>query len=127
MAFLQLRNMEDIVNSGQSFRQFQLVSNFSTTFEDFVGANEPGCQLSFNTKPLDSTKWGRTEICSVSNFIRYLLAFTVGITLLSRLCYLESISNQLDLLFGVSDKIGTKKFSVSNTIPQQWCSTPPSV
>ena len=40
VALLQLGNVKYIMNSWQSFRQFQLVSNFSHTFQNFVSCHK---------------------------------------------------------------------------------------
>jgi len=57
---------------------------------------------------LHSLQWGDSEIHKVSNCKSHLSTLGVGITLRTRLSGLETLINQLDLLFGLFQNIGSE-------------------
>src|SRR4051812_42144223 len=59
---------------------------------------------------LHSLQWGDSEVHKISNCKGHLSTLGVGITLLTRLSGLETFTNELDLLFGLLQNIGSENF-----------------
>src|ERR1041385_3603211 len=76
---------------------------------------------------LHSLQWGDSEIHKISNCKGHLSTLRVGITLLTRLSGLEMLTNQLDLLFGLLQNIGSEIFPFSGLRPVQGCATLPPI
>ena len=57
---------------------------------------------------LHSLQWGDSEVYEISNCKSHLPTLGVGITLLTGLSGLETLMNQLDLLFSLLQNIGSK-------------------
>src|ERR1041385_6481694 len=76
---------------------------------------------------LHSFQWGDSEIHKISNFKSHLSTLGVGITLLTRLSRLETLTNQLDLLFGLFQNIGSENLPFSGQRPVQGCATLPPI
>src|ERR1041385_1360956 len=74
---------------------------------------------------LHSLQWGDSEIQENSNCKSHLSTLGVGITLLTRLSGLETLTNQLELLFGLLQNIGSEDFPFSGLRPVQRRATLP--
>ena len=57
---------------------------------------------------LHSLQWGDSEVYEISNCKSHLSTLGVGITLLTRLSGLEMLTNQLNLIFGLLQNIGSE-------------------
>src|ERR1041385_3634511 len=76
---------------------------------------------------LHTLQWGDSEIHKISNCKSHLSTLGVGITLLTRLSGLETFTNQLDLLFGLLQNIGSDNFPFSGLRPVQERATLPPI
>ena len=86
---LQLRNMEHIMHSCEMFSKFQAICHFSIPLQNLIWSNVSGCQLSFNTKTVNSLHWWYFQIYKIS-FGKYQWSPPpIRITLLVGLSYLQ--------------------------------------
>src|SRR3954470_4166015 len=115
--------MKHIMDSWQRFWQFNFISNFSFTTQNLEWSNISWGQLSFDSEPLHSTMWRHSKISSITNFVGDFSTLRICVAFLSGLCYLQSVLNQLDFLFGFFDKFWSEQTSFSHTIPYQWGGT----
>src|ERR1041385_5892036 len=76
---------------------------------------------------LHSLQWGESEIHKISNCKSHLSTLGDGITFLMRLSGLETLTNQLDLLFGLLQNIGSKNLPFSGLRPVQGRATLPPI
>src|SRR4051812_22546198 len=76
---------------------------------------------------LHSLQWGDSEIHKISNCKSHLSTLGVGITLLTRLSGLETLTNQLDLFFGLFQNIWSENLTFSSLRPVQGRATLPPI
>jgi hypothetical protein len=76
--------------------------------KDLVWADEAGCKLSLLVEMLHALEWGHSEIDKISNLDGKGSPSRISIALLSRLGGLQTVSDQLHLLFSFFDDVRTE-------------------
>ena len=112
--------MEHIMKILQFFWKFKSVSYFSSALEYAKRTNIPRGKFPSNMEPLHSLERGHTEVHEVPFGEGHLSALRVSIALLTGLGRLETITDQLNLLFGLTESIGSKDFSIPSFNPIEW-------
>src|ERR1041384_2434277 len=67
-AFLQLRDVENIVHVGERQREIQFICDLPTSRDNFERTNIARSQFTPHLEPLSTPKWGYLEIDIISNF-----------------------------------------------------------
>ena len=97
--FLQLRDVEHVVDAKHVGGKLELVSNFTSTFQDPVWSHKAWCQLSFGLEAMYSPERSDTEIHIIPCFESELPSAVVCIAFLSRLRDSQSFPDSSDFLF----------------------------
>jgi hypothetical protein len=66
---------------------------------------------------LHSLEWGDMKISKISNIKNQLTTLRISVALLTRLSGLQTVTNELNLLFGFSNDIGSKHLAFSGFRP----------
>src|ERR1041384_627575 len=99
----------------------------SLSLKDAERTNEPGSQLAFDPKAVSAPKWRHFEVCQVTNFEVNTTVLLVIIGLLPRLCFLEVLPDDLQLIFYLLDHVWTEQLPFSYLRPIQRCPALPSI
>src|SRR3954463_9711718 len=99
----------------------------SPSLEDAEWTNEPWSQLAFDPKAVSAPKWRHFEVCKVTNFEVNTTVPLVIIGLLPRLCSLEMLPDDPDLVFCLLDHVWTEQFPLSCLGPVQRCPALPAI
>src|SRR3954462_8841371 len=110
---LQLGHVEHIMHHAQAVGKLKAERERSSSLKDAERTNEPGSQLAFDPKTVSAPKWRHFEVCQVTNFEINTTVLFVIIGLLPRLCCLEVLSDQLDLVLSFLDHIWTEQLPFS--------------
>src|SRR6185369_2559223 len=108
-ATLELGNMEDIMNIRKLGRQLQLIGNFTSFSKDRERSNITRSQFAFDTETMNTSQRCNSKIGFVTNFIVNFLMMAIIVTLLTRLSYLQTFTNDSNLVFCFFDYIWSKE------------------
>jgi hypothetical protein len=82
--------------------------------ENFVGANVARCKLSLDMETLHTFKWGHPEVDKISHLEGKRSSTRIRITLLSGLCGLQMVADQLHLFLDFLDDVRAKHLAFSS-------------
>src|SRR4051794_23752934 len=99
----------------------------SPSLENAERTNEPGSQLAFDPKAVSAPKWRHFELSEVTNFEVNTTVLLVIIGLLPRLCCLEVLPDDPDLIFCLLDHVLTEQLPLSYLGPVQRCPELPAI
>src|SRR4051812_30196923 len=89
--------------------------------------NESGSQLAFDTKAMSSPEWRHLEVCPLTNLESNTTVPFVIIGLLPRLCCLEVLPDDPDLIFYLLDHICTEQLPLTCLGSVQRCPALPAI
>src|ERR1041384_5746525 len=93
----------------------------SSSLKDAERTNEPWSQLAFDPKAVSAPKWRHFEVCEVTNFEVNTTVLFVIVGLLPRLCSLEMLPDDPDLVFCLLDHVWTEQLPLAYLGPVQRC------
>src|ERR1041384_5450793 len=99
----------------------------SSSLKDAEQTNEPGSQLAFDPKAVSAPKWRHFEVCEFTNFEVNTTVLLVILGLLPRLCCLEILPDDPDLIFCLLDHAWTEQLPFSCLGPVQRCPALPAI
>jgi hypothetical protein len=97
--FLQLRDVEHIMDAKHVGGKLKLVRNFTSAFQDPVWSHKAWCQLSFGLEAVYSPEWSDAKVHIVPCFESELPSAVVCIAFLSRLRDSQSFPDSSDFFF----------------------------
>ena len=119
--------MEHIMEVLQFHWQFKLVGDFTFVLEDTEKADVARSKLASYMEPLHSFERCNAQVNEVSFREGHISTPVISIALLTGLGHFETITDQLDLLFGCTERIWSKDFPVSGLGPVEGCTARASI
>src|SRR3954471_16861920 len=89
--------------------------------------NEFGSQLAFDSKAVSTPQWRHFEVCPLTNLQSYTTVPFVIICVLPRLCCLEVLPDDRDLILCLLDHIWTEQLPLTCLGPVQRCPALPAI
>src|SRR3954462_7122853 len=120
-ALLQLGHVEHIMHHRQTVGKLKAERERSPSLKNTERSNEPGSQLAFDPKAVSAPQRGHFEVCPLTNLECNTMVPFVIIGLLPRLCCLEMLPDDLDLIFCLLDHFWTEQLSLTCLGPVQRC------
>src|SRR3954465_12378483 len=99
----------------------------SASLKNVERSNEPGSQLAFDTKAVSAPQRRHFEVCPLTNLESYTTVLFVIVGLLPRLCCLEMLPDDPDLIFCLLDRIWTEQLPLCCLRPVQRCPALPAI
>src|ERR1043165_10286491 len=97
------------MHHSQAFGKLKAERERSSSLKDVERTNEPWSQLAFDSKTVSAPKWRHFEVCKVTNFEVNTTVLLVIIGLLPRLCSLEMLPDDPDLVLCLLDHVRTEQ------------------
>src|SRR3954464_11072660 len=115
------------MHHSQAIRELEAERERSPSLKDAERTNEPGSQLAFDPKAVSAPQWRHFDVCNVTNFEVNITVLLVIIGLLPRLCCLEMLPDDPDLVFCLLDHIWTEQLPLTCLGPVQRCPALPVI
>src|SRR3954469_9921335 len=115
------------MHHGQAVGKLKAERERSPSLKNAERSNETGSQLDFDTKAVSAPQWRHFEVFPLTNLESYTMVPFVIIGLLPRLCCLEVLPDDLDLVFYLLDHIWTEKLPLACLGPVQNCPALPAI
>src|SRR3954469_16467898 len=107
------------MHHGQAVGKLKAERERSPSLENTEWTNESWSHLAFDTKAVSTPQWRHFEVCPLTNLESYTTVPFVIIGLLPRLCCLEVLPDDTDLIFCLLDHIWTKQLPLTCLGPVQ--------